>query len=94
MANLIWSSHTARIKTLKSIIHLFTRVTAQDIEECRNLKRIQQFINFTITDEIFIGIDLLHEMVTWIESANAIHANIKGHTGCCIYFGTVVVKVR
>ena len=33
-----------------------------------------------------MGADLLHDMVTWIDAAHAIHPNTQGHTGGCIYF--------
>ena len=63
-------------------------VTAPDIHDGRNLRRLLQFINCTITDDICIGADFLHDMDTCIGAAHTIHPNMQGHAGGCIYFGT------
>ena len=62
-----------------------------NVYDCRNLKRQLQFINSTITDERFVGADFLHEILSWIDAAHAIHPNMRGRTGGFIYFRAGVV---
>ena len=56
--------------------------------------RLLQLINSTITYKRFIGTYSLHGMVTCIDAEHSIHSNMRGHTGVCIYFVTVVVHAR
>ena len=90
---MLWSSYKARPDTLKAIRQICTRETAPYVDDGTNLKRLLQFINYTITDERFTGGYLLHERVTWIDSAYDIHTNMRGHKGGCIYFGKEVMHI-
>ena len=76
---------------MKVISQIFTRLNEPYFDDCRNLKRLLQFINHNSTDGIFIGADLLHEMVTWIKDVHAIHPNMLGRTGGFISFVKVFV---
>ena len=90
IAKLIWLSHRAGPNMLKDISHLYTRVTALDVDDWRKLNRLLQFVNCTISDEVFVDTDSLHEMVIWIDDTHDIHQNMWGLTGGCIYFCTRV----
>ena len=52
------------------------------------------FIKCTAEDVRTIGADDLGHKYTFIDSAHAVHDNMRGHTGGCITFGTGVVDQK
>ena len=48
----------------------------------------------TADDVRIIGADNLHEMLTFIDSAHAVHPNMRGHTGGLTTFGTGIIDQK
>ena len=80
------------IETLLSFLTM--RVTKSDTDDWEKLRRGLIFIKNTINDKKIIGAKTLSELYTWIDSAYAVHPNIKGHTGGGIPMGYGVVHCK
>ena len=50
------------------------------------------FIKQTVEDVRIIGADSLADMLTMVDSAHAVHENMRGHTGGLITFGKLIVS--
>ena len=77
-----------------AVSFLCTRVKSSDIEDWKKLKRLISFLHQTIDDARIIGEDDLLKMQTFIDSSDAVHEDMKGHTGGTITFGTGGVSVE
>ena len=53
--------------------------------------RMMCFIKATVNDVRIIGADSMFDMIIMVDSAHAVHDNMRGHTGGLISFGTGVI---
>ena len=70
------------------------RVTKSDTDDWEKLRRGLIFIKNTINDKKIIGAKTLSKLYTWIDSAYAVHPNMRGHTGVSISMGYGVVHCK
>ena len=70
---------------------LSTRVKAPDKDDWHKFKRLMCWVKNTKTDVRIIGADGLLNMIVMIDSAHAVHNDMRGHTGGVISFGTGII---
>ena len=73
---------------------LMTRGHEPNKDDWHKLMRLMSFIKGTLNDKRIIGADSLHKMLTMVDSAHAVHKDMRGHTGGLISFGTGVVDTK
>jgi len=68
-----------------------TRVHEPNKDDWHKLMRLMSFFKCTLNDKRIVGADCLHRMLTMVDSAHAVHKDMRGHTGGLMTFGTGVV---
>ena len=71
---------------------LSSRVKLPDKDDWHKLKRQICWLKGTVEDVRIIGADNLHKMIVMIDSAHAVHANMRGQTGGVTSFGTGIIN--
>ena len=67
---------------LESLVSFLTmRVTKNNVDDWKKLKRGLTFVKNTIKDKIIIGAKTLTDLYTWIDVAYDVHNNMRVHTG-------------
>ena len=94
VAKLIWVEKRSRPDIEPTNSFLCTRVKAPDREDWHKFKRLMCFIKGTVDDVRIIGADDLLNMIVMIDSAHAVHENMRGHTGGITSFGTGVINQK
>ena len=94
MAKLLYLTRRARPDLATLVSFLTTRVSNSDVDDWKKVKRGLVFILNTIDEKRIIGAKSLGEVYTWIDSAYAVHPNMKSHMGGAISmrFGLVHEK--
>lgn len=77
-----------------TVSFLMKRVSEPLRDDWHKFIRMMCFIKQTINDVRIIGADSLIDMLTMVDSAHAVHENMRGHTGGLITFGTGVVDQK
>ena len=70
---------------------LMRRVSKSDKDDWKNLKRVLAFLKGTINDKRIIGVKSLSRMLTFIDSAHAVHDNMRSHLGRLISLGEGII---
>ena len=91
---LLWAMKRARPDIEPTVSFLITRLKAPTCDDWHKLKRVMCWIKKTREDVRIIGADDLLRMVVLIDSAHAVHDDMRGHTGGVISFGTGVVDQK
>mgnify|MGYP000939170828 CR=1 FL=1 len=73
---------------------LMKRVSKSDIDDWNKLRRLIGFLKGTIDDIRIIGATSLTEIMTYIDSAYAVHENMRSHTGGLVSFGIGAAHAR
>jgi len=73
---------------------LMKRVAKSYIDDWKKLRRIIGFLKCTIDELRIIGATSLREIMTFIDSAYAVHKNMRSHTGGFASFGILVAHAR
>jgi hypothetical protein len=94
VAKLIWVMKRARPDVEPTVSFLSTRVKAPDKDDWHKFKRLMCWIKKTKTDVRIIGADDLLKMIVMIDSAHAVHDDMRGHTGGVTSFGTGIVDEK
>ena len=58
------------------------------IEDEKKLKRTLKYTKGTIDLEYTLGADDLTKLRTWVDASNAVHPDMRSHTGGIMLFGT------
>jgi hypothetical protein len=94
VAKLIWVMKRARPDVEPTVSFLSGRVKAPDKDDWHKFKRLMCWIKKTKTDVRIIGADDLLNMVVMIDSAHAVHDDMRGHTGGITSFGTGIIDQK
>ena len=94
VAKLLWVMKRARPDIELTVSFLCTRVKSPTKDDWHKLKRLMCWLKQTHTDVRIIGADDLLQMIVLIDSAHAVHDNMRGHTGGITTFGTGLVDQK
>ena len=94
VAKLICVEKRSRPDIEPTVSFLSTRVKEPTKDDWHKFKRLMCWIKQTVEDVRIIGADNLLEMIVMIDSAHAVHDNMRGHTGGITSFGTGVVDQK
>jgi hypothetical protein len=94
VAKLIWVMKRGRPDVEPTVSFLSTRVKAPDKDDWHKFKRLMCWVKKTKADVRIIGADDLLNMIVMIDSAHAVHDDMRGHTGGVTSFGTGVVDQK
>ena len=70
------------------------RVSKSDTDDWMKLKRLIGFILRTIDEILVIGATSLTELMSYVDSAYAVHENMRSHTGGLVSFGIGAAHAR
>jgi len=94
VAKLIWVMKRGRPDVEPTVSFLSTRVKGPDKDDWHKFKRLMCWIKKTKTDVRIIGADDLLNMIVMIDSAHAVHDDMRGHTGGITSYGTGIVDEK
>jgi len=94
VAKLIWVMKRGRLDVEPTVSFLSTRVKGPDKDDWHKFKRLMCWIKKTKTDVRIIDADDLLNMIVMIDSAHAVHDNMRGHTGGIMSYGTGIVDEK
>ena len=94
IAKLIWVMKRGRPDVEPTVAFLSTRVKEPDKDDWHKFKRLMCWIKKTKTDIRIIGADDLLNMIVMIDSAHAVHNDMRGHTGGITSFGTGIIDQK
>ena len=95
VAKLLWVMKRSRPDIETSISFLCTRNKGPDKDDwCKLVRVSMSWLKQTVEDVRIIGADDLHGMLTFIDSAHAVHPNMRGHTGGLTTFGTSIIDQK
>ena len=87
VAKLLWIIKRSRSYIETALYFLCTRVKDPDIHDWGKLRQVLQFLSQNMGDYIFIGVDNIYEVLTYVDASYVMHDYMKGHTGGCMMFG-------
>ena len=73
---------------------LMKRVAKSDVDDWKKLRRVIGFLKRTIDELRIIGATSLTEIMSFIDSAYAVHENMRSHTGGLVSFGIGAAHAR
>ena len=76
------------------VSYLTSRVTKEDEDDWKKLKRMLQYINATINMKMTLSVDDLIIIKTWVDASYATHNDMKSHTGANITLGKGTIYAR
>ena len=94
VAKMIWVMKRSRSDTEPTVSFLCQRVKEPDTDDWHKFKRMMCWIKETVNYVRIIGADDLLKMLVIIDSAHAVHPNIRGHTGGITTFGTGIIDQK
>jgi hypothetical protein len=94
VAKLLYIATRARADKLPTIFFLYTYVSKSTIQDWRKLKRLLQYLHFTIDLSTTLGCEHPFNLLTWVNATYAVHDDMKSHTGGCTSLGTGVFFTR
>ena len=93
-AKLLYIMQRARPDIETAVSFLMKRVSKSNVDDWKKLRRVIGFLKGTIDEKRIIGATSLTEILTFIDSAYAVHANCRSHTGGLSSFGIGTVHAR
>ena len=95
VSKLLWVMKRSRPDIETSISSfLCTPNKGPDKDDWCKLVRVMSWLKQTVEDVRIIGADDLHGMLTFIDSAHAVHPNMCGNTGGLTTFGTGIIDQK
>ena len=91
---MLWTEKRGRPDVEPTMAFLCTRVKQPNVDDWQKFKRMCCFIKSTKNDVRIIGADDLLDMLVMIDSAHAVHNNMRGHTGGITTFGTGLIDQK
>ena len=93
-AKLLYIMQRARPDIKTAVSFLMKHVSKRIIDDWKKLRWVIGFLKGTINELRVIGATSLMEILTFIDSAYAVHANCRSHTGGLSSFGIGTVHAR
>ena len=94
VAKLLWVEKRSRPDIKPTVSFLSTQVKLPTKDDWHKFKRLMCWIKQTVEDVRIIGADDLLNMIVMIDSAHAVHDNMRGHTAGITSFGTGIVDQK
>ena len=94
VAKLLWIAKRGRPDLELYISFLCTRVATPNTDDWQKLERVLTYISCTKDERIFIGINTISIMNTYIDASYTVYPNMRGHTGDFISFGHDIVHSK
>ena len=95
VAKLLWVMKRNRPDIKTAVSFLCTRNKEPDKDDWCKLVCVMSWLEQMVEDVRIIGADDLHRMLTFIDSAHAVHPNMRGHTGAGLTtFGTGIIDQK
>jgi hypothetical protein len=91
---LMYVSQRARIDIVTAIAFLCTRVSKSTEQDWEKLKRVLEFVNGTIEEELTLGSEGLDSMKSFVDVSFAVHEDMRSHTGGGVSFGRGILMGR
>ena len=80
LAQLIYLSNRERLDIHLAVTLLFTRVIGPDTDDYKNLERVIKYIQGTIGLPLILSIDKSVNINWYVDSAFAVHKDMRSHT--------------
>ena len=93
-AKLGYITKRARPDIETGVSFLMKRVAKSDTDDWKKLRRLIGFLEGTIDELRIIGATSLTEIMTFVDSAYAVHENTRSHTGGLVSFGIGAAHAR
>ena len=90
----LWVMKRSRPDLETTVSFLMKKVSEPKRDDWHKFMRMMSWIKSTIMDKRIIGAASLLDMLTMVDSAHAVHENMRGHTGGLITFGTGIVDQK
>ena len=81
VAQLLFAMPWARNNIQTAVAFLTTRVQAPDQDDWRKLRRLLQYLRGVIQMPLILRADSLNVIKWWVDASNAMHGDMRGHTG-------------
>ncbi len=94
VAKLIWVMKRGRQDVEPTVSFLCTEVKGPDKDDWHKFKCLMCWIKATKDEVRIIGADDLLNMIVMIDSAHAVHGDMRGHTGGIISYGTGIIDQK
>jgi hypothetical protein len=94
VAKLLYVSHRGRPDIQLAIAFMCTRVACSTTQDWGKLKRLLQYLNWTIDNVLTIGAESPEKLMTWVDAAYGVHQDMKSHTGGTMSFGRGAVLCK
>ena len=94
VAKILWTEKRGRPDVEPTMSFLCTRVKEPDKDDWHKFKHLCCFLKQTKSDVRIIGADDLLNMLVMIDSAHAVHKDMRGHTGGITSFGTGIIDQK
>jgi len=88
---LLWVAQRGRPDVMLAVSFLCMRVDQPDMEYLKKVRRLLCLLKQTINDTRVIGADSLEQIDTFIDSSDAVHPDMRGHTGGAITMGIGII---
>ena len=72
---------------LVAIAFLTTRVRELDVDNWRKLEHLLKYLRYTVDMPLILGIGGKGILNWYVNASFAVHANMRGHTGCGLMMG-------
>ena len=92
VAKLLWVMKRSGPDIETSVSFFCMRNKSPDKDDWCKLVRVMSWLKQTVEDVRIIGANNLFRMLTFIDSAHAVHPNMRGHTGGVTTFGTGIIN--
>jgi hypothetical protein len=87
VASLLYISKRCRFDIQTAVAFLCTRVSSPDEDDWKKLKRVLEYLRGTIDLKLYIGVDDISKIKSWVDVAYAVHDDCRSHTGGMLSFG-------
>jgi hypothetical protein len=90
----LWIMKRSRPDVKPTVSFLMKRVANPDQDDWHKFMQMMCWLKNTQEDVQIVSANTLTDMLTMVDSAHAVHENMRGHTGGLINFGTGVVDQK
>ena len=87
VAQLLFTSKRCRKDIQTEMTFLTTRVRATDEDDWKKLRRLLQYVNFTIWLPLILSVDNLNAVNWWVDASYVAHDDMCRHTGATMSLG-------
>jgi hypothetical protein len=94
VAKLLYVSKRSRLDIQLATAFLCTRVSCSTKKDWAKLKRVLEYLRGTLDEFLTLGADNLGKMKIWVDASNAVHKDMKSHTGGVVSCGIGAVMSK